>query len=261
MSYSNSSDGKTLTSLSQGVTHMIVQPNIEILGNSCTKESADSLEKVSFLKPSSLKYLMQDTFKNCIRLKEVDFRNCTQLVSFLSNNFNGCSSLERVYFPDSFASFDTTVFAGTKLKSFTLTKGFNKLGTWVFVDVITLETVDFSNAINLKTIGLNCFQNTGIRIIDMSKCKKLARIANGAFKECKQLTRVIFPCSINKIAVPDDCFSNCNILIKIFISKCYNCAPIILPKGVNKGFLTCKLQNHSFSKRNKFMFIMFIFTK
>ena len=261
MSYSYSNDGKTLTSLPNGVTHMIIQPNVEILGSDCTKESADSLEKVSFLTPSSLKNLLHNTFRGCVHLREVDFRNCTQLVSFLSHNFNGCSSLERVYFPDSFLYFDTTVFVGTALKSFTLTKGFDRIGTGDFIDVLTLETVDFSNAINLRSIGMNCFQNSGVRIIDMSKCKKLTLICSGAFKDCKQLTRVIFPCNNNKIMAQDNCFSNCSIFLKIFISKCYKCAPIILPKGVSKHFLTCKPRSNYFSKSNKFIFIILIFTK
>ena len=97
--YETHEGNKTLVRIPSYSEHMIVQSDVDNIGNYPTLGSIGTLKKVTFLSPSNLKNIMLGTFLNCTHLKSVDFRNCTQLRTVGSYAFRNCISLETVYFP------------------------------------------------------------------------------------------------------------------------------------------------------------------
>ena len=250
MTYLYSDDTKTLTSIPDQTTNMIVESFVEILGDYCTQNSQKTLTSVSFSTPSSLTKMLHCTFINCVLLKEVDFRSCTELVSCLSSNFYGCSSLEHVYFPTYFQTFDTSVFVGTSLKSFEFSQVAYRTGGLSFENVITLESVDFSKAVNIEYILDYCFKNTSIRVLDLRKCMKLKEIAKNAFQDCAQLEIIYLPCK-SSLTISQYAFKNCTSLKNVFMPKCNSkpkivasafsdCNSLIIPSGIVNLQITCK---------------------
>ena len=231
---------------------MIVETFVELLGDSCTQNVVDTLSKVSFLSPSSLKCMHFSTFCNCKLLTEVDFRNCTKMTYCLSWNFLGCSSLEHVYFPPSFQTFDSSVFVGTSLKSFEFSKSSTRTGGGSFQNVTTLTSVDFSNAIKIVSILGNCFRNTSIKTLDLRKCAKLADISESAFQDCIKLETIFLPCKAS-LTLKQNSFFGCTSIKSVFIpcrakpkiavTAFNNCSSLILPAGLIQLQKTCKVYN------------------
>ena len=231
-------------------SHMIVESFVEILGDYCATNAAGTLSKVSFLSPSSVTCMLQATFINCKLLTEVDFRNCTKMTYCLSSNFKGCSSLERVYFPPGFVTFDSSVFVGTSLKSFEFSKSATRTGAASFEDVTTLTSVDFSKAIKIESILGRCFKNTGIKALDLRKCIKLTNIEASAFQGCTKLETIFLPCK-STLALQQDSFFGCTSIRSVFIpcrakpkiavTAFNNCSSLILPAGLIQLQKTCNV--------------------
>ena len=201
--YSYSADGKTLTSIPANTVHMIINKNVEILGNSVTRYANSTLKTVTFLSPSRLNALQQSTFSYCTLLEEVDFRNCTNLQTILSFTFIGCSSLKIVWFPDSLIHFDTECFIGTKIEKFTVTPNLIRIGSRSFKNVVTLEYIDFSRAYNFNMFSINCLEGTSIQFLDLRNCSKINYLSDQCFYNCHNLEYVYFPCLQNNIYILD----------------------------------------------------------
>ena len=84
----------------------------------------------------------------------------------------------------------------------------------VFSDTFEdIETIDFSSAINLATIGSYTFyQCSKVKTFDLSNCESLSSIGIDAFCNCTGATSIIFP-TISKLTIlPSGCFSYCTSL-------------------------------------------------
>ena len=84
----------------------------------------------------------------------------------------------------------------------------------VFSDTFEdIETIDFTSAINLATIGSYSFYRCSkVKIFDLSSCESLSSIGIDAFCNCTGATSIIFP-TISKLSIlPSGCFSYCTSL-------------------------------------------------
>ena len=245
--YQYSSNEKTLLSIPLDTVHMIVNCYVEGLGPNVSSAAKTTLERVTFLSPSNLKSLDQATFFGCIHLTEIDFRNCTMLYSILSFTFNGCTSLETVYFPDSLNYFDTECFIGTKLKTFVIPSNLIRIGSRSFKNVATLVSLDFSKAFNFNHFYFNCLEGTNIQYLDLRNCSKLAYLEDNCFSNCHSLKYVYFPCLNQQIQFGALCFFNCTSLENVYFTRCSkillipastfnNCHKLILPYGIRFHF-------------------------
>ena len=268
--YQYSSDGKTLLSIPQNTVHMIVNECVEELGPGVSSESKTTLEKVTFLSPSNLTFLNQSTFYGCVKLQEIDFRNCTKLYSILSFTFNGCSSLETVYFPDCLNYFDTECFIGTKIKSFVIPSNLTYIGSRSFQNVSTLVSIDFSKAFNLTIFCVNCLEGTNISCLDLRNCSQLDSLESNCFSNCQSLGYVYFPCLNQQIRFGSSCFFNCTSLENVYFSKCSkiikipastfsNCNKLILPYGIGYHFPISHDNNCQFLLNRSMMSLVLIY--
>lgn len=94
----------TLTDIGSSVTEYTVAKNIVSIANGTSDQyfalnSIQTLKKVSFESPSSLKFLGHYSFYRCKFLEAADLSNCSSLENIGSFCFAECKSISRVIFP------------------------------------------------------------------------------------------------------------------------------------------------------------------
>ena len=137
------------------------------------------------------------TLKDFTELKSVDLSN-SKVKTINAFAFDGCSSLESIYFNSAQETIGSSAFAGcTKL-----------------------NVVDLENATNLKTIGTDAFKGCSIlQSIDFSNTK-ITSIPSQAFRECVALENVTLPQTITSIDASS--FYNCSALTTFTTSANFN---------------------------------------
>ena len=259
MSYEYAINGSelVLVSIPEGTIHMIVPANVTTLEDYVTSKACTSLQRVTFLTPSNLRSLRQRTFENCSLLHIIDFRNCTKLSSILSRTFHNCCLLEKVFFPDSLYQFDTECFVNTSIKSFNIPTKLIHVGIRSFYGVSTLESIDFSDAQNIKTLYSSSFAYTHIKVIDLRNCTSLKVIMDGCFSFCPMLERVYFPCTSQQITFKELVFLNCSSLQLVYFPSCRthiklsastfsHCDKLILPSGLQFMIPQTQINRHKY---------------
>lgn len=160
-------------------------------------------------------------FKGCTSLKSVDMSACVGLTVLPTKMFEGCVSLETVVLPPNLVTMHNYAFCGaTGLKEITIPASVTDLGGYTFDGCTSLETVIFaenseltqlgtdelrpdapqwgthifSNTPALKTvvlpknlvsIGISCFENSGIENIALPGTLRI--VAEKGFKNCDNL--------------------------------------------------------------------------
>lgn len=104
------------------------------------------------------------------------------------------------------------------------------------------QSIDFSLATNLTTIGNNAFANfTSLKNLDLSNCAKLNSIGEKAFYNNKTLSNVVFPSGSTITSLGISAFEECVNLIRLenlFLSIRYI---------QNRTFYNCKLLQVDFN--------------
>ena len=151
--------------------------------------------------PSTVKYIGEDTFTNCVNLKTVS--GCAGVETIDMDAFMGCTSLESVALGNNLKTIKSYAFAGcTKLKTVKIPYQVNHIGEKAFENCTSLTSVTFSSNVNIgKHAFLNC---------DALKTIKLGvntTLSEGTFRDCDNLETVVINEGTKEIS--ELCFKKC----------------------------------------------------
>jgi len=188
--------------------------------------------------------MQSNLFEGCVSLRSVDLSNCKELEILPTKMFTGCSGLETLLLPENLQTFHNYAFYGlTALKEITIPASVTDLGGYTFDGCTSLETVTFAEGNpltqlgtdgirpeapawgvnlfantpalktvilpeNLTTIGISCFENSGVENIDLPATVRI--IAQKAFKNCDNL--VDAGLSAELLYLGDEAFYDCDKL-------------------------------------------------
>lgn len=161
-------------------------------------------------------------FYGCSNLQNIDLSNCT---SIGSSAFYNCG-IEKIDL-SAIKTIEESAFSNCSgLTEVTGLKLIKSLPDGAFEECHKLSSIDLSK---IESLGLGCMSGTAVVSVNLSNLKKWGvRV----FKDCKKLTSVTFPKSIESI--PTMTFWNCEKLSTIDLSHCsligsgafYNCTSL-----------------------------------
>ena len=109
-----------------------------------------------------------------------------------------------------------------------------------------LQTIDFSEAKSLKTIGSYTFCNCrNVKTFDLSKCSNLESIGICAFCNCSSATSIILPEDSKLSNLPGGCFAYCSSLEHFTVPKTIKSIDSDSP--TNYGVFVSSLKSINFS--------------
>ena len=95
------------------------------------------------------------------------------------------------------------------------------IGSSSFEFCFKLTNVNLGNCINLHTIGSDAFYYcSNLTNVNISNCESLATIGNNAFYHCSNLTNMDFSNCINLVTIGSDAFYYCSNLTNMDFSNC-----------------------------------------
>ena len=178
--------------------NIIIPESVESIGTSAFA-SCEFLESVDMSQCTKLEELSDETFRGCIKLKEVQFPQ--NLKEIGKNVFYGCESLKNVQLPSNLKEIGKDAFYGCKsLENVDMSQctKLEELGEETFRGRIKLKYVQFPQ--NLKEIGKDAFCGCeSLENVDMSQCTELEELGEEAFQGCKRLKSIQLPPNLKKI--------------------------------------------------------------
>ena len=193
--------------------------------------SCKTIEKQSFYDCSALKSvgntklltnIPEAAFYGCSNLQNINLSNCTSIGSLA---FYNCG-IEKIDL-SAIKTIEESAFGKCGgLTEVTGLKLIKSLPKGAFEECHKLSSIDLSK---IESLGLGCMSGTAVVSVELSNLKKWGvRV----FKDCKKLTSVTFPESIDSI--PTMAFWNCEKLSMIDLSHCtligggafYNCTSL-----------------------------------
>lgn len=172
------------------------------------------------------------------------------------NCFSGCG-FYKVEMPKNIEYMDESVFSSCSfLEEVSLPLNISSIPMGTFANCSSLKSVN--NMKNVSEIGEAAFEMSGIKNIDLSKCKKLRIIRESAFRAC-QFKEIKLPASLKVIG--EDAFLECSFLEKVSFQKgsqlntigygafqsCTDLKSITLPKKLkeidSRAFYYCRKLN------------------
>ena len=212
-------------------------------------------------------------FNGCSNLQNIDLSNCT---SIGSSAFNGCSKIKHLNLnkcayisSNAFSNcgLENIDFSATKtiegyafsgcscLTKVTGLKLVKLLPAGIFYGCHKLSSIDLST---IESLGASCMSGTAIERVELPNLKSWDY---GVFEDCKKLTSVTFPVTIDNI--PTRAFWNCENLSTIDLSHCsiigggalYNCTSLTDIKlfNVKQTEWTTGYENYQSCKVGSFM--------
>ena len=199
--------------------------------------------------PSGITKLEDGTFWQCTSLEKINLGNITEIGA---NVFDGCSSLKEVDLSNLTSMGNLTFQDCTSLESVALGEKISELPIGTFYDCTTLKSIAIPDSV--KTIGANCFRNSGLTSADLNCVETIADTY--AFAGCTSLTSI----DLGNLtgAIPGHTFSGCTQLAEIRIPSrvteinynafdgCTNIEGLIFSGEEDSGNLT--LQNSNFEE-------------
>lgn len=212
-------------------------------------------------------------FNGCSNLQNIDLSNCT---SIGSSAFNGCSKIKHLNL-NKCAYISSNAFSNCGLENIDLSatktiegyafsgcscltkvtglKLVKLLPAGIFYGCHKLSSIDLST---IESLGASCMSGTAIERVELPKLKSWDY---GVFEDCKKLTSVTFPVTIDNI--PTRAFWNCENLSTIDLSHCsiigggalYNCTSLTDIKlfNVKQTEWTTGYENYQSCKVGSFM--------
>ena len=212
-------------------------------------------------------------FNGCSNLQNIDLSNCT---SIGSSAFNGCSKIKHLNL-NKCAYISSNAFSNCGLENIDLSatktiegyafsgcscltkvtglKLVKLLPAGIFYGCHKLSSIDLST---IESLGASCMSGTAIERVELPNLK---RWDYGVFEDCKKLTSVTFPVTIDNI--PTRAFWNCENLSTIDLSHCsiigggalYNCTSLTDIKlfNVKQTEWTTSYENYQSCKVGSFM--------
>jgi len=157
-----------------------------------------------------------ETFYNCTSLTSVSIG--TSISSIGSQSFAECSSLSQFTIPESVGSIgDKAFYDCTSLTGITIPSGVSSIGSNVFTGCSRLASISAASGNGTYASSDGCLYNKAMtRLIRCPEGKSSAKIATstvtigaGAFANCKSVTSLTVPDSVNTIET--DAFSGSSI--------------------------------------------------
>ena len=212
-------------------------------------------------------------FNGCSNLQNIDLSNCT---SIGSSAFNGCSKIKHLNL-NKCAYISSNAFSNCGLENIDLSatktiegyafsgcscltkvtglKLVKLLPAGIFYGCHKLSSIDLST---IESLGASCMSGTAIERVELPNLKSWDY---GVFEDCKKLTSVTFPVTIDNI--PTRAFWNCENLSTIDLSHCsiigggalYNCTSLTDIKlfNVKQTEWTTSYENYQSCKVGSFM--------
>ena len=212
-------------------------------------------------------------FNGCSNLQNIDLSNCT---SIGSSAFNGCSKIKHLNL-NKCAYISSNAFSNCGLENIDLSatktiegyafsgcscltkvtglKLVKLLPAGIFYGCHKLSSIDLST---IESLGASCMSGTAIERVELPNLKSWDY---GVFEDCKKLTSVTFPVTIDNI--PTRAFWNCENLSTIDLSHCsiigggalYNCTSLTDIKlfNVKQTEWTTGYENYQSCKVGSFM--------
>lgn len=191
-----------------------IPASVTTIGDNAFKNCIN-LQSVTFAPGSKLQYIGEDAFINCYSLNSINFEECTQFKGFFNSEKDAWTSTNSQH---------GTFAYCRSLKSIDLSKTqIEELTIKIFLNCTSLKDVKLPTT--LKHIRGEVFSNTAIETIDWSNLTNLTALGGSystkptavakntsskIFYNCKQLTSVILPDSLERIG--SDMFSGCTNL-------------------------------------------------
>lgn len=146
--------------------------------------------------PESITTIGEGAFENCKNLKSITIPSKVERIE--NKTFSKCTSLENVNLSQNIYWIGDQAFSFcSKLQGLEFPDKIYTIGMHAFYNCASLDKVVLSS--NFEALGTSAFSNTGIRIVDLSKCRGMWYIPNYAFSGCSLLEFVKFPPNLSKI--------------------------------------------------------------
>ena len=153
----------------------------------------------------------QGSENNLIIPSQIDFMDVVGIFDFA---FKDNKSIESIYLPQTIESIGRESFRGaTYLKNVFFESGSSlvNIDNLAFLDCLSLETIDLSNTIFLKKIGIKAFENCA-SLVSMTLPASIVQIGNEAFRGCISLIDFVFNLDSTITSIDDNVFRDCDSL-------------------------------------------------
>lgn len=170
--------------------------------------------------PKNLKTICASAFYGCVLLNSVSELPKT-LESIGASAFNYCPLSGNLLIPENVQTIDYYAFANTNIESvdFSNAKNLKTINPYAFNECKQIKSVDLRGATNLTSLGGYSFANCGA-LTTLLFNDELKSIEGRAFMGCVSLYDVSFPSSIEQIGTFS--FARCSNLKNIDFSKAVN---------------------------------------
>ncbi len=127
--------------------------------------------------------------------------------------FASCNALVRITLPDGAAKMGSRVFANCLTLETVVMPSVTELGSQTFVGASKLAEIRFGDG--ATTVGTNTFSGTALTQVDLSNvtATEFTTIGAGAFRNCAKLTKIILHESVVKI--DEQAFNGCKALTEV----------------------------------------------
>lgn len=164
---------------------------------------------------------LEETFQDCAGLQEITIPNTITEIG--SSAFCSCTGLKAVIIPDSVTCIRYYAFQDCSgLTSVTLSENLTSIGMSAFEDCTGLKSITIPNSVTV--IGNSAFSHcSGLKEVTLSQ--NLTKISDCTFVGCSGLTSVILPNSVTTI---EGDYSNINGAF----GDCKNLSKVLIPDTV-----------------------------
>ena len=237
-----SSAFKGCNSLTTGLTFKNCEqgefPNtITTIGDNAFDSTKIKIKKL----PNSLESIGNYAFNKCSGLELTKLPNTLKIIG---NYAFDSSNLAITYLPDSITSIGDAAFRLCKnMAIWKMPDSIATIGAAAFSGCGTTDEIFFSQCSNLKTIGSQAFNATGITNLDLRGCTALESIGSYAFIACHSLTNVQIKALPNLTTIGQAAFADDEALYVVTIDDCPGL--ISISANVFGGYSASTLKNIS----------------
>lgn len=192
---------------------VVIPKEVEIIDQFAFARS--EITEVDFSRAVNLKYIENNSFPFCLKLKKIDLAHHESLIKF--DGFTQCEGLEEVDLSDCINLESLCGFSGCKeLKKVDLSNSSNikKLDIHAFNGCTSLETLDLSPCTKLSKIGASAFRDcTSLKDLKISSYHLIEELGMATFERCTSLTELDLSTSTKLKEIPRLTFNSCSNLI------------------------------------------------
>ena len=203
----------------------IIPDGVEEVGGSAFK-GCSSITSATI--PATVKVLGTDSgtmqtsyvFRDCTSLASVTFEDGIQLENLWSSIFDGCSSLESLTLPEGIKYIGAYIIRGSAVKSIKVPASVEELYNYAFASAGELTSVTFAEGSQIRNIGMNAFEKSGLTSFSFPETDGVIEIATGRnagiFNACQNLTDLHLSSSIKSLG---DMLVGCTSIKHITVAK------------------------------------------